>query len=177
MSERDMAPGSKAKIRAATALMIVVLIGAAILYFDAGNAYMWVKAFHVIAVIAWMAGLLYLPRLFIYHFATQPGSEASGLFKTMELRLFRLIMNPAMMITWLCGLYLAWDGFRFQGGWLHTKLLAVVLLTATHVYYGRAMRAFGRDERPRSQRFWRIMNEAPALLMIVIVLMVVLKPF
>jgi putative membrane protein len=95
----------------------------------------------------------------------------------MEWRLYRLIMNPAMMLAWIFGLYLAWDGFGFQGGWLHAKLLCVILLTAVHVYYGRALRQFGSGKRPRTQRFWRVANEAPALLMIVIVLMVVLKPF
>ena len=169
--------GPKVALRAAVALTLVVLLGGAILVFDPDNTYMWLKAFHIIAVIAWMAGLLYLPRLFVYHHQTTAGSEASNLFKQMESRLFRIIMNPAMMIAWLVGLFLAWDGFKFQGGWLHTKLLAVVLLTGVHVYYGRAMRAFGRDERPATERFWRIMNEAPALLLIIIVLMVVLKPF
>ena len=94
-----------------------------------------------------------------------------------EGRLFGIIMNPAMMLAWLLGLYLAWTAFGFHGGWLHVKLTGVVLLTGVHVYLGRAYRAFLRDERPKTQRHWRIMNEVPALLMIVIVLMVVLKPF
>jgi putative membrane protein len=169
--------GGKAAIRAAVALCLMFLGVAAVLFFDSDNAFLWIKALHIIAVVAWMAGLLYLPRLFIYHLQTERGSQASELFKVMELRLFRIIMNPAMMISWLCGLYLAWDLFSFQGGWLHLKLLFVVLLTGTHIFYGRAMRAFHRDERPGTERFWRVMNEVPALLLIVIVLMVVLKPF
>lgn len=169
--------GSKAWIRAGTALSIFVIVIALILILDPDNLYLWIKAFHIVSVIAWMAGLLYLPRLFIYHFDVAPGSEASELFKVMEGRLLRIIMNPAMMLSWALGLYLAWTAFAFQGGWLHVKLLSVVLLTGVHVYYGRAWRAFQRDERPASQRHWRIANEAPALLMIVIVLMVVLKPF
>jgi putative membrane protein len=169
--------GSRAWIRAATALSVFVIVVVLIVILDPDNLYLWIKAFHVIAVISWMAGLLYLPRLFIYHFDTSPGSESSELFKVMERRLLKIIMNPAMMLAWIFGLYLAWDAFRFQGGWLHVKLLSVVLLTAVHVYYSRAYRAFEREERPRSQRHWRIMNEAPALLMILIVLMVVLKPF
>jgi putative membrane protein len=144
---------------------------------DPDQAYEWIKAFHIMAIIAWMASLLYLPRLFIYHFQTQRGSEASELFKVMERRLYRIIMNPAMMLSWLAGLYMAWTVFGFHGGWLHLKLLSVVALTGVHIYFGRAVRAFHRDERPRSQRHWRILNEVPALLMIVIVIMVVLKPF
>ena len=169
--------GSKAWIRAAIALCVFVIVIALVVILDPDNIYLWIKSFHVIAVIAWMAGLLYLPRLFIYHFETGAGSESSELFKVMEGRLFRIIMNPAMMLAWVLGLYLAWSAFGFQDGWLHVKLLAVVLLTGVHVYLGRACRAFLRDERPKSQRHWRIMNEAPAALMIVIVLMVVLKPF
>ncbi|MBL0374151.1 protoporphyrinogen oxidase HemJ [Rhizobium sp. KVB221] len=169
--------GSRAWLRATVALIVFGVICAAVLYADADRAYLWAKALHIIAVIAWMAGLLYLPRLFIYHFDTEPGSTTSELFKVMEKRLLRIIMNPAMVIAWCFGLYLAWSAFEFKGGWLHIKLLAVVLLSAVHMHYASAVRAFGRDERPRTQRYWRIMNEAPALLMIVIVLMVVLKPF
>jgi protoporphyrinogen IX oxidase len=169
--------GKQSWKRAAIALIVFLAIPAAVLVFAPDTAYDWFKALHIMAVIAWMAGLFYLPRLFIYHFDTRPGSETSELFKTMESRLYRIIMNPAMIIAWVFGLYLAWEGFRFQAGWLHAKLLFVVLLTIVHVYYGRAATAFRRDERPRSQRHWRIMNEAPALLMILIVLLVILKPF
>ena len=177
MSVEQPSSGSRAWIRAATALSVFVIVIALIIILDPDNLYLWIKAFHIIAVIAWMSGLLYLPRLFIYHFATQPGSESSELFKMMEQRLLKIIMNPAMMLTWALGLYMAWHAFTFQGGWLHAKLLLVVLLTGVHVYYSRAQRAFLRDQRPKSQRHWRIMNEAPAVLMIAIVLMVVLKPF
>jgi len=177
MTIQAPASGSKAWVRAGTALSVFVIIIALIVILDPDNLFLWIKAFHVIAVISWMAGLLYLPRLFIYHFETKPGSESSELFKVMERRLLKIIMGPAMMLAWALGLYLAWDVFRFQGGWLHVKLLCVVLLTGVHVYYSRAHEAFIRDERPKSQRHWRIMNEVPAVLMIVIVLMVVLKPF
>jgi putative membrane protein len=177
MARLSSPSGSKAWLRAGIALSVFVIVIALIAALDPDNLYLWIKAFHIMAVIAWMAGLLYLPRLFIYHFDTRPGSEASEMFKLMEGRLYRIIMTPAMMFAWLLGLYLAWTVFRFQGGWLHVKLLGVALLTAVHIYYGRSYRAFLADERPRSQRHWRIMNEVPALLMIVIVLMVVLKPF
>ena len=177
MAEETTSSGSRAWFRAGITVAVFVMIIVAIVVLDPDNLYLWIKAFHVVAVISWMAGMLYLPRLFVYHFATKAGSETSELFKVMERRLLKIIMGPAMMLTWVLGLYLAWDIFRFQGGWLHVKLLCVVLLTAVHVYYSRAHRAFVRDERPKTQRHWRIMNEAPALLLIVIVLMVVLKPF
>jgi putative membrane protein len=177
MAVETSSSGNRAWLRAGVALVVFVAVIAAIVLLDPGNLYLWIKAFHIMAVIAWMAGLLYLPRLFVYHFATNPGSESSELFKVMERRLLKIIMMPAMMLTWLLGLYLAWTVFRFQGGWLHVKLASVVLLTGVHVHLSGAQRAFLNDERPRSQRHWRIMNELPALLMIVIVLMVVLKPF
>ncbi|MDB5523493.1 MAG: hypothetical protein JWM58_1256 [Rhizobium sp.] len=177
MRAEQLSSGSKAWVRAGTTLSVFVIVIALVVILDPDNLFLWIKAFHIIAVIAWMAGLLYLPRLFIYHFETRPGSESSELFKVMERRLLKIIMNPAMMLTWVLGLYMAWSAFAFQGGWLHAKLLLVVLLTGVHVYYSRAQRAFLRDERPKSQRHWRIMNEAPAVLMIAIVLIVVLKPF
>jgi putative membrane protein len=163
--------------KAAVALGVFLAIAGSVFLFAADNVYLWFKAFHIMAVIAWMAGLFYLPRLFIYHFDVPPGSESSELFKVMERRLYSIIMNPAMMIAWAFGLYVAWTSFGMMGGWLHAKLAFVVVLTGVHVYYGRAVQAFARDERPKSQRHWRIMNEAPALLMIVIVLLVILKPF
>jgi putative membrane protein len=177
MATEVSSSGNKAWLRAAIALLVFIVIVALIVFLDPDNLYLWIKAFHIMAVIAWMAGLLYLPRLFVYHFETSRGSESSELFKVMERRLLGIIMTPAMMLAWMLGLYLAWTVFRFQGGWLHVKLLCVVLLTGVHVHLSRAHRAFLRDERPRSQRHWRIMNELPALLLIVIVLMVVLKPF
>lgn len=169
--------GNKAWLRAGIALGVFVAVIALVVRLDPDDLYLWIKAFHIMAVIAWMAGLLYLPRLFVYHFDTRPGSESSELFKVMEGRLLKIIMTPAMMLAWLLGLYMAWTVFGFHGGWLHIKLLSVALLTGIHVYLSRAHRAFAHDERPKSQRHWRMMNEVPALLMIVIVLMVVLKPF
>jgi len=168
--------GSRSGLRAGIAIA-VFLAAAAALYAVSDNAYLWFKALHIMAVITWMAGLFYLPRLFIYHHDKAVGSESSETFKTMELRLYRFIMNPSMMIAWGFGLFIAWDGGWFSSGWLHVKMLAVLLMTAAHVYYGRAMRAFGRDERPLTTRRWRMLNEVPAVLMIVIVLLAVLKPF
>lgn len=138
---------------------------------------LWIKALHVVAVISWMAGLLYLPRLFVYHAVEAVGSEASERFKVMEYRLFRFIMRPAMIVSWLAGLWLAWSSFRFMGGWLHAKLLFVVLLTVHHEFQGKWLREFAGDQRVHSQRFFRFQNEAPTLLMIGIVIFVIVKPF
>jgi protoporphyrinogen IX oxidase len=144
-------------------------------------AYQWVKAFHIMAVIAWMAGMLYLPRLFVYHCAAEKGSVQSETFKVMERRLLHGIINPAMIATWLLGLWLAWNGPDshygwFTAPWLHGKLLLVVVLSALHGLFARWTKAFGRDENQHSARFYRIINEVPAILMIGIVLLVVLKP-
>jgi protoporphyrinogen IX oxidase len=142
--------------------------------------YHWLKALHIIAVIALMAGLLYLPRLFVYHSQVKVGSEASELFKVMERKLLRLIINPAMIFTWVFGIWLAVVTQAFapgNGGWLHAKLGLVVLMQIAHVMMARYRKAFERDERPKSERFFRIFNEVPAVLMVVIVLLVVIKPF
>ena len=139
--------------------------------------YEWIKALHIIAVIAWMAGMLYLPRLFVYHCDAEPGSKQSETFKTMERRLLRAIINPAMIVTWLAGLYLALSGHWFSAGWLHGKLLLVLLLSGVHGFFARCVKDFAADRNHRSQRFYRIINEVPTLLMIGIVILVVVKPF
>nr|WP_197975617.1 protoporphyrinogen oxidase HemJ [Rhizobium sp. CFBP 8762] len=179
MAEKQIDPtaGRRAAKKAAVALVVFAGIAAAFIWMQPDTFIVWVKAFHVIAVISWMAGLLYLPRLFIYHTDAEPGSQQSETFKVMERRLLKLIMNPAMMISWVLGLYLAWALYEFQGGWLHAKILCVVLLTATHVFFSRSIRAFARDENRRSARSWRMINEIPTLLMILIVILVIVKPF
>jgi putative membrane protein len=143
-------------------------------------SYHWLKALHIIAVIAWMCGMLYLPRLFVYHSGTKPGSEASEIFKVMERKLMRLIINPAMIATWIFGLWLAvkLNAFDVQanGAWLHYKLGLVLLLQITHAMMSRYRKAFARDERPKSEKFFRFFNEIPAILMVLIVIMVVVKP-
>jgi protoporphyrinogen IX oxidase len=141
------------------------------------SVYEWIKALHIIAVIAWMAGMLYLPRLFVYHCDAEPGSKQSETFKTMERRLLRAIINPAMIMTWLAGLYLAWSGHWFSAGWLHGKLLLVLLLSGVHGFFARCVKDFAADRNHRSQSFYRIINEVPTLLMIGIVILVVVKPF
>src|SRR4030088_517362 len=139
--------------------------------------YEWIKALHVCAWIAWVAGMLYLPRLFVYHCDAEIGSKQSETFKVMERRLLRAIMNPAMIVTWLAGLYLAWAGHWFSAPWLHSKLLLVVLLSGVHGFFSRCVKDFAADRNIRSQRFYRIINEVPTILMIVIVILVVVKPF
>jgi putative membrane protein len=139
--------------------------------------YLWLKAFHIIAVIAWMAGMLYLPRLFVYHADAEIGSVQSETFKVMERRLLKAIINPAMIVVWLLGLYLAWSGGWFSAGWLHAKILLVLVMSGLHGYYSRAVKAFAQDRNKKSARHWRMMNEVPTLLLVGIVILVVVKPF
>jgi protoporphyrinogen IX oxidase len=141
------------------------------------NLDLWLKAFHVIAVIAWMAGMLYLPRLFVYHCRAEPGSPQSETFKIMERRLLRMIINPAMAATWVLGLWLAWDGLWYRAGWLQTKVVLVLVMSGLHGYLARCMRAFAADRNQHSEKFYRILNEVPTLLMIAIVILVIVKPF
>jgi protoporphyrinogen IX oxidase len=141
------------------------------------SMYEWIKALHVVAVIAWMAGMLYLPRLFVYHCEAEIGSRQSETFKLMERRLLKAIINPAMIVTWLAGLYLAWSGHWFSAPWLHAKLLLVVLLSGVHGFFSRCVKDFAADHNTRSQKFYRIINEVPTILMIGIVILVVIKPF
>jgi putative membrane protein len=139
--------------------------------------YEWIKALHIIAVISWMAGMLYLPRLFVYHCEAETGSKQSETFKLMERRLLKAIINPAMVVTWLAGLYLAVAGHWFASGWLHGKLLLVVLLSGVHGFFARCVKDFAADRNRRSQKFYRYINEVPTVLMIGIVILVVVKPF
>ena len=141
------------------------------------NAYLWVKAIHVIAVISWMAGLLYLPRLFVYHCKVQPKSEASETFKIMERRLLKAIMTPAMILSWALGLVMAVEGGLFSQHWFHAKLLGVVVMTASHLFLARCKTQFAVDSNAHTEKFYRILNEVPTLLMILIVILVILKPF
>ena len=143
-------------------------------------AYLYVKAFHVIAMVAWMAGMFYLPRLYVYHVDAEPGSELSETLKVMEHRLLRLIINPAMIATWVLGLILIF-GFGVidlaNSGWLHAKIALVILLTVFHIVLSRWRRDFAADRNRRSARFYRIANEVPTVLLIFIVILVVVKPF
>jgi protoporphyrinogen IX oxidase len=139
--------------------------------------YLYLKAFHIIAVISWMAGLLYLPRLFVYHAAVKPGSEQSGTFKVMERRLLIFIMTPAMALTWILGVALMIQGQWLGAAWFHVKFALVIVLSGMHGMMSRWVADFARDRNRHSQKFFRIVNEIPAVLMVVIVLLAVVKPF
>jgi putative membrane protein len=140
------------------------------------TGYLWIKAVHILAVISWMAGMLYLPRLFVYHAGAAQGSELAKTFETMERRLMRAIMLPAMIVVWISGLTLAFMHEFFSAGWLQGKLALAILMTALHGYFSAARKNFAAGTNQRSARFFRIVNEVPTLLMIGIVLLVVLKP-
>jgi protoporphyrinogen IX oxidase len=141
--------------------------------------YEWVKALHVISVIAWMAGMMYLPRLFVYHADAPVGSEKSETFKVMERRLYRGITTPAMLATWVFGLWMAF-GFGvvdWSMGWMWLKALMVIALSGIHGWYGSLLRAFRDDRNTRTHKFFRAINEIPFLLAMVIVIAVIVKPF
>jgi putative membrane protein len=138
---------------------------------------LWLKALHIVAVISWMAGLLYLPRLFVYHCEAESGSKQSETFKVMEQRLFRLIMNPAMLVVWVTGPVLAWQMGVMHDRWLAAKFVFVILMSGFHHALGRWRTAFAEDRNPHPAKYFRIANEVPTLLMVAIVVLVVVKPF
>jgi putative membrane protein len=163
--------------RAEIALAIsAALLGLFLLIVPAGY-YEWIKALHVIAVIAWMAGMLYLPRLFVYHCEAEIGSKQSETFKVMERRLLHAIINPAMIVTWVAGLWLVMASGHYRSGWMIAKFVLVLILSALHGQFTRWTREFAEDRNTRSQKFYRVINEIPALLMIGIVILVIVKPF
>jgi len=142
------------------------------------SIYPWIKALHIIAVIAWMAGMMYLPRLFIYHHQAEKAGEAERLFTVMERRLFLGIINPSIIAVWLFAGAMLYARPDLMGqGWFMVKFPIVLGISALHGYYSRARKAFARGERPRSEKFWRIVNEVPFALMLVAVFMAVVKPF
>ena len=163
--------------RAAIALAgtVLVTVTAAVIFGE--RAYLWIKAAHVIAVISWMAGLLYLPRLFIYHCDAPAGSLQSETFKIMEQRLLTIIMNPAMIIAWALGLWLAWTGGHLMAPWFLAKFALILGLSAAHGYFSASVRAFGEDRNSKPPRHWRLVNEIPTVLMIAVVILVIVKPF
>src|SRR4029078_1486482 len=139
--------------------------------------YQWLLAFHIIAVIAWMAGMLYLPRLFVYHCEADPGSRQSETFKVMERRLLKVIINPAMIVTWGLGLWLAYSGGWFGADWLHAQIALVLDIRRGHGILSKYVREFAADRRLKSAKFFRILNEVPTVLLILIVILVVVKQF
>ncbi len=139
--------------------------------------YLWIKALHIVAVIAWMAGMLYLPRLFVYHAMQVPGSEVSETFKIMERRLLRFIMNPAMIVSFVLGGWLIMiNPVLLEQPWMQYKVIALVIMTGVHAAFSRWRRFFAIDQNTFSPRFFKVMNEIPTVLMIIIVLLAVLKP-
>jgi len=141
--------------------------------------YEWLRAFHIISVISWMAGILYLPRLFVYHVDAEKGSKQSETFKIMERRLLKFIMTPAMVASWFFGLsmLMANPGMLSGQGWMHVKLLFVVLMSGVHGILAGHVRKFANDQNLKDAKFFRILNEAPTLLMIAIVILAVVQPF
>lgn len=144
---------------------------------ELANYIPWFLALHIIAVIAWMAGMLYLPRLFVYHTEARPGSESSERFKVMERRLLKAIINPSMIAVWVLGILLAWLTHAYMDTWFQIKFALVIILSAMHGLFVRCWRAFAEDRNTHSARFYRIVNEVPALLMVLIVILVKVKPF
>jgi putative membrane protein len=139
--------------------------------------YRWLLAFHIIAIIAWMAGMLYLPRLFVYHCDAEPGSRQSETFKLMERRLLKAIINPAMVASWALGIWLAWSGGWYTSGWLQAKIVLVLLMSGLHGFLARWVGEFAADQNRRSAKFYRMINEVPTILLIGIVILAVVKPF
>ena len=142
--------------------------------------YLWIKAFHIISVIAWMAGMLYLPRLFVYHCAAEKGSVQSETFKIMERRLLKAIINPAMIAVWVFGLtmiwLMGWEAFR-AAGWLHVKIVLVLVMSGVHGLFVRWVKDFAADRNLRPAKFYRVVNEIPTVLLIAIVILATVKPF
>lgn len=138
----------------------------------------WLKVGHLASVVAWMAGILYLPRLFIYHHQSQAGGEAEGLFIKMQGRLLKGIMTPAMLATWIFAILLMVANTSvFSGGWFYVKLVSVLVITAVHGFYAASRKKFMAGERPKTEKFWRMINEVPFVLMLVVLVMVLVKPF
>jgi putative membrane protein len=143
------------------------------------EAHLWLKAFHIVSVIAWMAGMLYLPRLFVYHAGVAADGPESAVFKVMERRLARAIMTPAMIATWAFGVALAVTPGVIEWSsdiWFHGKLALVVALSGLHGFLTASVRAFAEDRNRRSAGFYRIVNEVPAIIMLVVVVLVVVRP-
>ena len=136
----------------------------------------WLNIFHIISIIVWMAGLFYLPRLFVYHAKSEIGSEQSETFKVMERKLLKIIMNPAMYAAWISGLLFAIERNALLEGWFYAKLVLVLLMTAYHFSLSQIQKNFTNDINNRSHLFYRIYNEVPTIMMIVIVILVILKP-
>ena len=156
---------------------MVLVLAAVLALWHPSNLYPWLKAFHVMAVIAWMAGMLYLPRLFVYHCEAPAGTPQSEMLKVMERKLLRVIVNPAMIAVWGLGLTLAYLTGAYADTWLQVKFVLVVAMSGLHGFFAATVKRFARDANTRPQRFYRIINEVPMVLIIAIVILVVVRPF
>src|ERR1700731_2818151 len=141
------------------------------------NLYLWIKVLHILAIISWIAGMLYLPRLFVYHAEAPRGSPQARTFVVMERRLMRAIMLPTLLVTWITGLTLAVQGGFVHAGWFHAKFALVIALSALHEYFAKIQKGLAEETNRHGSRFFRIVNEAPTVLMAAIVILVVFKPF
>ena len=168
-------------VRVVAVLVVAAALAAALFLLVPESALLWVKAAHVFFVIAWMAGMLYLPRLFVYHTECGAHSAQAETFKIMERRLLKGIMTPSMLVTWVLGIWLAINGGWFAMGdgnnWLHAKIALVVVMSGVHGFYAGSTKRFARGELRQSAKFWRLMNEVPAVLLALIVILVIVKPF
>lgn len=175
--EISEAKGRKAAMRALMALAVFLGLAAFIFVLSPPARYDWAKAIHVVAVISWMAGMLYLPRLFVYHCDAEPGSVQADTFVVMERRLLKVIMLPAMIVSWAVGLWLAWTGAFFLEIWFIGKLVAVLIMSWAHGYLAKSARLFAEGRNDKPARHWRIVNEVPTIAMIAAVILVIVKPF
>ncbi|MEZ5893564.1 MAG: protoporphyrinogen oxidase HemJ [Parvularculaceae bacterium] len=142
------------------------------------SIYPWIKSVHLIMVIGWMAGMMMLPRLFVYQHQSERGGEAEKMMIAAQRRLLKIIINPAMALVWVLGIVMLYANPAFlSAGWFHVKLTLVVAMSAIHGFYAASRRKFEKGERPRTEKFWRMMNEVPFVMLIVIVIMVIVKPF
>ena len=171
----DIAEKSKKKpIMAIASILFIAFLA---LTWKNENFYLWIKALHIIAVISWMAGMLYLPRLFVYHASEAAGSSVSEKLKLMELKLLKVIINPAMMVTWGAGLWLMFSGLVDLAGWFWVKFALVLAMSGVHGWLSKSQKRFAADENQLSEKQWRLANEIPTVLMIGIVIMVIVRPF
>jgi protoporphyrinogen IX oxidase len=164
-------------VRALVSLGLAAVLVAGLVAFLPERFYSWVLALHIMAVISWMAGMFYLPRLFVYHCGAEPGSKQSETFKVMEHRLLTQIINPAMIVTWAAGVWLIWAHGLISAGWMQAKLVLVLLLSGFHGMLAAYVRDFAADRNRHGERYYRIVNEVPTVLMIGIVILAIVKPF
>jgi protoporphyrinogen IX oxidase len=164
-------------VRAVVAVAVTAALVAGLVLFLPERFYAWILAVHIMAVISWMAGMFYLPRLFVYHCGAEPGSKQSETFKVMEYRLLTQIINPAMVATWAAGVWLIWAHGLIHAGWMQAKLVLVLLLSGFHGMLAAYVRDFAADRNRHTERFYRIVNEVPTILMIGIVILAIVKPF